>query len=210
MARDRRAEVFQAKEHVTERWVYRRLGRTDHERRVVAIASTLFDLARPLHRLRSPDRRLLRLAALVHDVGRRVDDETHPEAGERMLARDSYLPLSPAERRAMRYLTRYHRGAVPQIGYDDILLTSDNRKSLRVVLALLRAADALDNRNISPPRLLIIMKDRRIRVTCFLDQDNPRLRRIFRRRKKLRLLEELLDCRVEIRVKHVEAVHTVA
>jgi len=202
--------MLEPRETLTERWVYRRLGRTDHERRVVTIASTLFDLARPLHRLRITDRRLLRLAALVHDVGRRVDDETHPEAGEQMLARDTYLPLSATERRALRYLTRYHRGAVPQIGYDDVLLAGDNRKSLRVILALLRAADALDNRNTAAPRLLIIMKDRRIRVTCFLDEDNPRLRRIYRRRKKLRLLEELLNCRVEVRVKHVEAVHTLA
>lgn len=210
MARESRTDTFDPREQITERWVCRRLGRADHERRVATIGSTLFDLTRAWHRLGASERRILRLACLVHDVGRRVDDKSHPEHGEQMLARDGLLPLSASQRRALRYLTRYHRGAVPQIGYDDILLPSDARKSLRLVLALLRAADALDNRNVSPaPRLLISLKGRRLRVTCFMHEENAKTRRVYRRRKKLRLLEELLGCRVEVRVKHVEAVHTV-
>jgi exopolyphosphatase/guanosine-5'-triphosphate,3'-diphosphate pyrophosphatase len=215
LARNRRAQeqihIVDARERVVERWVFRRLGQTDHERRVVAIAGTLFDLTHHLHRLRAGDRRLLRLASLMHDVGRRVDDKTHPEVGAAMIARDTHLPISPAQRRALAYLTRYHRGAVPEIGYDDILLAIDRRKSIRMVLAILRVADALDNRNLTPPpRIVIAMKGRKIRMMCYVDEEHPRARRVYRRRKKLRLLETLLDCRIEVRMKHVEAVHTVA
>ncbi len=63
------------------RWVARQLERVDHERRVARIASHLFDLTRDRHGLGAADRRLLRLACLVHDVGRCVSKADHPAEG---------------------------------------------------------------------------------------------------------------------------------
>src|SRR5947209_19993277 len=93
-----------------ERWVVRHLGTIEHERRVTQISGKLFDLTWSLHGLRMSDRRLLALAAVVHDVGRAIDGQTHPEQGARMLLEDRSLPLKSPERRALAYLTRYHRG----------------------------------------------------------------------------------------------------
>ena len=38
-----------------------------------------------------------------------------------MILADDWLPLNESERRAIGYLTRYHRGAVPEVGFDEIL-----------------------------------------------------------------------------------------
>ena len=76
--------------------MYRRLGSLEHEKRVKAIAARLFDLTRSLHRLPESDRRVLCLAAIVHDVGRSVDDETHPQAGARLLREARELRLTPS------------------------------------------------------------------------------------------------------------------
>lgn len=210
MPRDRHPDCIAAKEQAAQRWAMRRLGRIDHERRVWAVATTLFDLTAHLHRLGGGERRILRLACLLHDVGRAVDRKSHPAKGARMIARDTWLPLSPAERRAVCYLTRYHRGAVPQIGYDDWLTNGDNHKSLRKILALLRAADALDSRSVVAPRIVFAIKGRRVVVNCYLDEDSPKARRIYKRRKKHRLLEEVLGCRIEIEIRLAEVVHAVA
>src|SRR5689334_157691 len=65
-----------------DRWAAERLGGSAHERRVASIAATLFDLTAALHELGSiADRRLLQVAALVHDVGRRDGKDGHPAAG---------------------------------------------------------------------------------------------------------------------------------
>src|SRR5687768_14081389 len=104
-----------------QRWVARRLGGVRHERQVAAITSSLFDLTRPLHKLGPAHRRLLRLGALVHDVGRSVSKPDHPKQGARLLLADDALPLTPAERRALAYLTLHHRGPVPAAGRDAIL-----------------------------------------------------------------------------------------
>ncbi len=82
------------KYHALSRWVARQLGGIEHERRVAAIASTLFDLTVPLHHLHGEERRLLHMAAMVHDVGRAVDDDNHPQEGAKMVRRQRDLPLT--------------------------------------------------------------------------------------------------------------------
>ena len=179
MAQHSIAPPMSFKEKIAQRWVFRRLGTISHERRVTAITSSLFDLMQEIHGLELRHRRMLRLGAIVHDVGRQINDRDHPTIGAEMLLKDSTLPLSPQDRRRLAYLTRYHRGAVPETGYDDILEPGDERKNMRRVLALLRAADTLDNRNVRPPRIVLAMKGRKLRVTCFIETDCDKSRRAF-------------------------------
>lgn len=188
----------------------RQLGTVEHERRVAQIAAKLFDLTWPLHGLGRDERRLLRLAAAVHDVGRAVDDATHPKQGARMILDAAHLPLSASERRALAYLTRHHRGSVPECGCDKILRRTDDHERLHTILALLRAADALDSRVLESPRLLFALLGRELRITCYLDSDSPRAQKVYSRRKKFRLLEELLDLRVDLRLAQAQGLQMVA
>jgi exopolyphosphatase/guanosine-5'-triphosphate,3'-diphosphate pyrophosphatase len=189
--------------------VLRRLGAIDHERRVSRVAGTLFDLTAALHGLGPSDRRLLQLAAIVHDVGRSEGNAGHAVAGCRMLLDDAWLPLTAAERRVVGYLTLHHRGPVPDLGKDDVLADGDDRRAVRVLLALLRAADALDGRSIESPRLVFALRGRHLRVGVYLDEDSPKARKAYGKRKKLRLLEDLLDCRVEVEIRLAEALSLV-
>jgi exopolyphosphatase/guanosine-5'-triphosphate,3'-diphosphate pyrophosphatase len=209
MAPQRREQPIPFKEQAAERWVQRRLGRIGHERRVTAIATTLFDLMQESHGLAIAHRKLLRLGAILHDVGRHIDARRHPALGAEMILEDAHLPINNQDRRRLAYLTRYHRGAVPEAGFDGILQAGDERKAMRKVLAILRAADSLDNRNVTPPRIVIALKSRKLRVTCFIESDCAKSRRVFGKRKKFRLLEDLLDCKVEVQIKLAEAVEAV-
>jgi exopolyphosphatase/pppGpp-phosphohydrolase len=203
------------KHRAVERWVYRRLGSVEHERRVAQIASTLFNLTWPLHRLPAADLKLLRLAAAVHDVGRCVDDDEHPAEGARMLLEETHLPLNSTERRLLAYLTLHHRGKVPAAGNDAVLARTDDAERMLNVLALLRASDALDSRSLQSPRLVFALvglggAGPELRVTCYLGSDCDKARKVYTRRKKFRLLEERFGCRVEIDVAQAEAIQMVA
>lgn len=193
------------------RWAERCLGSVDHEDRVAEIAARLADLTWSLHELTASNRRLLTMAAFVHDVGRSVDDDTHPQQGARMLL-DSRndIPLGGHQRRMLAYLTRYHRGKVPDMGRDGILRRDDDHAPMLLILAFLRAADALDSRTMASPRLVFQMQGRRLRVICYVNEDAAKARRIYRRRKKFRLLESLLKCRVDVEVRVVEELQMVA
>lgn len=207
MASDSHASPASIIERIVARWAFRRLGSLHHERRVLALADELFRLLRPRHDLGAFARRMLRLAALAHDVGRSVDDKRHPQVGARMLLADRRLPLNQQQRRCLAYLTRYHRGAVPEIGYDDILHDDDPHNQMRIVLALLRAADALDGRqHRAPQRVRFKLRGDRLKVRCHLDDDRRRARKFFSRRKKFRLLEEVLGLKVSTAVRAAGAV----
>jgi exopolyphosphatase/pppGpp-phosphohydrolase len=191
-------------------WVHDHLGDVRHERRVAHIAVKLARIARPLHSLRPEHGRLLKMAALVHDVGRAKEKKDHPNLGARLILRRDKLPLSPFERRALAYLTRYHRGQVPEIGQDGILKPEDDLDAMRTLLAFLRAADAMDCRSLPSPRLRIQLDGRQLRIVCGLVDDTSKARRVFSRRKKLRLLEEILDCDVRVEVRSAAKLAAVA
>ena len=198
------------KEQALRQWVLRHLGTIAHEQRVSDIAVKLYDLTWPLHGLGRRGRRTLRLAALVHDVGRAIDDDTHPREGARMIREATDLPLTASQRRALAYLTRRHRGSVPDPALDKYLGPRDDADLLRLLLALLRAADSLDSRSLESPRLVFGLNGRRLQITCYLDTDSPRARKVYSRRKKFRLLEELLDVRVEVCIARAQALQMVA
>jgi exopolyphosphatase/guanosine-5'-triphosphate,3'-diphosphate pyrophosphatase len=210
MAQDRRDYPATSRQRLTERWVQRRLGKIDHERRVCEIASTLYDLTQSKHKLDGTEKRLLELASVLHDVGRKIDDKRHPSVGAKMILADDWLPLNESDRRAVAYLTRYHRGAVPEIGFDEILKASENRRRMRLVLAILRAADALDGRQLNAPRLVFAMHGKNLLVTVYLEEDSPKARKFFKRRKKFRLFEELLGLKVDVEIRQAHTVQTVA
>ena len=59
MTQNHRDYPASVKQQLTEQWTRRRLGRIDHEHRVAAIASILFDLTQSRHKLGLGEKRLL-------------------------------------------------------------------------------------------------------------------------------------------------------
>jgi exopolyphosphatase/guanosine-5'-triphosphate,3'-diphosphate pyrophosphatase len=191
-------------------WVKGRLGSVEHECRVADVASALFGLTRPLHGLGGRELKLLRLAAMVHDVGRCISAKGHARRGAEMIEEDLMGVIPAGMRRALAFLTRYHRGSVPERGEEKILNDEADRGSLWVVLGLLRAADALDGRLLESPRLLFALHERRLHIAVYLENDCPRAHKVYARRKKFMLLEEELGCQVEVDVRFGEVLRMVA
>jgi hypothetical protein len=127
-----------------------------------------------------------------------------------MILRDRSLRVGEADRRALAYLTLYHRDSVPAAGEESILRGEDDGESLRKLLAILRAADALDSRSLESPRLVFGLKKKRLHVNCYLEDLTAKARRIYQRRKKFRLMEEELGVRVEVDVLSAEILQLVA
>lgn len=180
-------------------FVRQKLGGCRHELRVACLSGRLFQQTRHLHGLSRAELTTLRLGALLHDIGRYVDDEDHPELGARLILRSRQLPLTPRERRLAAFLARYHRGAVPDTAESEAVLAEEARTG-RVLLALLRAADALDSRVDGHVHVGLRVRGERVEIVAECGDDRERARRAVTRRKKYRLLEECLGCRVRVRV----------
>jgi exopolyphosphatase/pppGpp-phosphohydrolase len=182
-------------------WVFEQLGSVRHERRVSAICRSLFEVTLPLHDLSRRDLRLLRLAGYLHDVGRSINNKNHPAEGARIIRRERSLPLKKRERRMLAYLALRHRGRVPDPQEDRALDRINNKMKARLLLAILRAADTLDCRWLPAPGLSISRRGQKLRIVCWTRGDTDKAKSIFSRRKKFKLLEEMLDCRIEVAVK---------
>lgn len=184
-------------------WCRHRIGDLGHEDRVADHAEKLFDLLAPLHRLDASDRRLLRWSAWVHDVGRCVADEGHERHGAYLLATASGLPLEHAERHLLAYLTRRHRGKVPRL--DGFLDERASRRRTRTLLALLRAADALDTRRSTPPTIVLSRQGMQLQIHAFAPALNRHLVKL-QEGKKFALLRDVLHVETKVQIHLTDAV----
>jgi exopolyphosphatase/guanosine-5'-triphosphate,3'-diphosphate pyrophosphatase len=116
-----------------------------HAEQTERIALRLFDELRPLHELGREEREILRLAALLHDVGTYISANGHHRHSYYII-RYSDLAGLPAERRELvARVARFHRKALPTPRHE--LMADLSKKEQKVVerlAALLRIADALD------------------------------------------------------------------
>ena len=98
------------------------------------------------------DRRLLQVAAVLHDIGWAVvapDGKGHHKESARLIREFPWTSLEPAEVELVALTARYHRKALPSVEHGDYAsLTPDDQRRVRRMAALLRVADALDRRHI--------------------------------------------------------------
>lgn len=178
-------------------WVRRRLGSVAHELRVARIAEKLFSLTRKWHDLGAMELKLLALAALVHDVGRAQGKKGHAKIGARMVMESATLPLGAGERRRLAYLTRHHRGRVPEPGAESYLdRDSDDGRAMRILLGLLRAADSLDSRVRGGHQFVATIRGRTLTFCAYVSGDAAAEAKILAKPKKFALLESTLHCEV--------------
>ena len=123
-----------------------------HTIRVTQFALQLYDglsrcevfAARPEHR------RILKAAAILHEVGRRkgtdADDSTRPKRGYRMVSRlRPPLGWSEEEMRCVAVLVRYHSGDLPLTSNSSFVgLSAKWRSELMPLIGILRLANAFD------------------------------------------------------------------
>jgi CHAD domain-containing protein len=120
-----------------------------HSCRVARLALEIYDALFPPgdEKPKTPsERTILRLAALLHDVGRSRGETGHHKAGSRMIEKlEPPLGWTRAALQLVAAVSRYHRGALPQRGQKafDALVASERPTAIKLA-AVLRLANAFD------------------------------------------------------------------
>ena len=116
----------------------------DHARGVADAAVRLFDVFQPDHGLGPRYRLLLRVAALLHEVGGFVSSRAHHKHSEYLIANSEIFGLTRREIVLVSQIARYHRRSVPRASHLSYAsLTRESRVVVSKLAALLRVADAV-------------------------------------------------------------------
>lgn len=121
-----------------------------HSLHVAGLALRLFDQTRRLHHLGEAERSWLEFAAVLHDIGYLINPRQHHKHAYYLIKNSDIGGLTAEEIEVVANIARYHRRAVPAAkheGYAD--LSVKLKRTVRILSALLRVADALDRTHFS-------------------------------------------------------------
>jgi exopolyphosphatase/guanosine-5'-triphosphate,3'-diphosphate pyrophosphatase len=127
-----------------------------HARTVEELAVRLFDELQTDHGLGARHRLLLRVAALLHEVGGFVGAGAHHKHSYYVISHSEIFGLNREEIEIVALVARYHRRSSPKPTHLEYMsLPRESRLGVNKLAAILRVADALArgrNRKIENPR----------------------------------------------------------
>lgn len=117
-------------------------GHSNHIRR---LTMALFDRLQELHALTRHDRLVLKVAAILHEIGTFISPKNHHRHGQYIILNSEIFGLSRLDVEVVGLLARYHRHGAPTMS-DTSYTELDLATRLRVqkLAALLRVAEAME------------------------------------------------------------------
>lgn len=116
-----------------------------HAQQVRKLAISLFDQLQQLHKLSRHDRLLLKVAAILHEVGTFISPRAHHRHGQYIILNSEIFGLSRKDVEIIGMLARYHRHGAPTMeDHSYAELEQPDRLRMQKLAALLRVADALE------------------------------------------------------------------
>lgn len=141
-----------------------------HARQVKKLALSLFDELKALHKLGTPERELLEIAAYLHDVGYFVSYQKHHRHSYYLISQSDLPGFTQEEIEIIARLALYHRKKAPsEQELRAIPVSKRSREIIRQLAALLRVADGLDRshtRVVQSLKCRIYPKSVRVHVTA--------------------------------------------
>ena len=116
-----------------------------HSKQVAELSARLFRELQPEHRLEKRFELLLKIAALLHEVGMFIGDRSHHKHSMYIIINSELFGLTRRDITLIALVARYHRRSTPRPYHEEYTsLDRDSRIAVSKMAAILRVADALD------------------------------------------------------------------
>ncbi len=169
-----------------------------HARHVTSLALSLFDGLREEHGLDDAARTRFEYGALLHDVGAVVGYDGHAEHSYYLIRHGNLRGLARAEVEMIALIARYHSRGRPRRREPAVAaLSKAHRRELRWLSAMLRIAESLDRSHYQLVRAVRVAR-RAGRVVLRVEARRGAGLELWETRRRLGLLESLLDARVSV------------
>jgi exopolyphosphatase/guanosine-5'-triphosphate,3'-diphosphate pyrophosphatase len=170
-----------------------------HASHVSALALSVFEGTRKLHRLDDHARSLLAHSAVLHDVGHHISHLRHHRHSEYLIRNGDLRGFDPSEIEVMATVARYHRQGKPKKKHEPFAtMPAAARRTVRVLAGILRIADSLDRSH----RQLVkrVSVERRAGVITLVCEVAGNIElELWGARRRVDLLQEVLDVRIRYR-----------
>ena len=120
---------------------------TTHSKHITELALTMFDAWKDLHKLDKDYRKLLKTAALLHDIGITINFYSHARHSAYMIQNAQIFGLSHREQLITSAIAGWHNGVSKNYFKDRFykeLLSDANWKTINKLALLLALAESLD------------------------------------------------------------------
>ncbi|MFN7919448.1 MAG: Ppx/GppA phosphatase family protein [Bryobacteraceae bacterium] len=140
-----RSQLSREQRRVVEQMAVRFSVDLRHVRKVTSFCHLLFDSLRPLHGLEPDWGKLLEAAATLYDIGHFISDTGHHKHSQYIVANSDLPGFTDREKHLISLLCRFHRKSMPGTRHADYTgLPGEDRKSVLMLVPILRLAEALD------------------------------------------------------------------
>jgi exopolyphosphatase/guanosine-5'-triphosphate,3'-diphosphate pyrophosphatase len=144
-----------------------------HETHVANLAILLFDRLREVHALEPAERDILFAAALMHDIGRTIDESSHHKHGAYIVRNARLEGWRADEKELIAVLVRYHRRSLPKPTHPEFIAAdAARRRTIGILGGILRIADGLDSRHLGVVSdVAVRAAGTRLEIVAFAEQD---------------------------------------
>lgn len=146
-----------------------------HAGSVENISLALFDKLAKVHGLGRRERFLLKIAAILHDIGKYVSLRTHYFYSYRLIIASDLIGFSEQERELVANVAYYHSKGTPSSTDTNFAVLSPPQKmTMAKLAAIIRLADALDRghlQKVSIHNISLVGDEFIVTVTVTADQD---------------------------------------
>ena len=131
----------------------------NHAQQVADLSVKLFDAMTAEHGLKARHRLLLRVAAMVHEVGGFVSNRAHHKHSYYLIDNSEIFGIGREELRLVALVARYHRRSPPKSSHlEYVSMPRERRMVVSKLAAILRVADALEVTHTQQVRELVCMQ----------------------------------------------------
>ena len=169
-----------------------------HGRQVARLAGLVLSQLIGRYELSADDRPLLETAARLQDVGYLINYDDHHKHSYHLILNSRLAGFKPRELEIIANVARYHRGAEPKKKHDNFArLSSDDRRRVKKLAAILRIAGGLDRSNSQQVQAVAVTVQKESVVMRVLANQNPDVD-LWAAQRRGDLFENVFDVRLTI------------
>lgn len=162
-------DVISSARILAKRYMYDQAHAQDIEKKSVK----LFDSLKELHGLGNRERLLLKLAAILHDVGKFINMRKHYKHSYNIIKGSNFINISNEELEIIANVACYHSKLTPKYSHEKFFeLGEKNRVIVAKLVAIIRIANALDTSHRQKIKdMSIKLEEKKVIIEAFTPDD---------------------------------------